>query len=113
MSSGSRIVATWFLVFAAPVADRAARPRVGVVASRKVGGAVCRSHAKRRLRELYRRSPFRPPADLVLVARRGICGAPWPRLVTAYRSALDKLSRRLRQGRGRGAARLTAKERTR
>lgn len=78
-----------------------ARPRLGVVASRKVGGAVIRSRAKRRLREVWRRSGERPPGDLVLVARRGIGEAPWPELVRAYAAALRKArSGRARRRRG-------------
>jgi ribonuclease P protein component len=51
--------------------------RLGVVASRKVGGAVARSRAKRMLREAYRRNRFRlvGKADVVLVARRELLKA--------------------------------------
>lgn len=45
-------------------------PRVGVIASRRVGGAVQRNRAKRLLREAVRHVPLRPGTDLVLVARR-------------------------------------------
>jgi ribonuclease P protein component len=47
--------------------------RLGVVASRKVGGAVLRNRAKRRLRELFRldRHRLSGKVDVVLVARRG------------------------------------------
>lgn len=44
-------------------------PRVGVTASRKVGGSVVRHRVKRRLREIYRRWPRRhelPPLDIVI-----------------------------------------------
>lgn len=48
--------------------------RLGVVTSRKVGGAVMRVRARRRLREVFRRNRFRLRGsfDLVLVARRAI-----------------------------------------
>ncbi len=48
--------------------------RLGVVASRKVGGATHRVKARRRLREAYRqvRYRLRGPVDVVLVARRAI-----------------------------------------
>jgi len=45
------------------------RARVAVIASRRVGGAVQRNRAKRRLRELIRDLPLRGEVDLVLVAR--------------------------------------------
>ena len=53
--------------------------RLGVVASKKVGNAVHRNRAKRRLREAYRRQrdQFSGPYDVVLVARRGLPRAPW------------------------------------
>jgi ribonuclease P protein component len=51
--------------------------RLGIIASRKFGGAVARNRAKRRLRELFRRqSPRRPPpaaiARSILLRFRGV-----------------------------------------
>ncbi len=48
--------------------------RLGVVVSKKVGGAVVRSRAKRWLRETFRlhRHELSAPVDLVLVARGSI-----------------------------------------
>ena len=53
--------------------------RLGVVASLKVGGAVSRNRAKRRLREAFRlhRREFSAGVDVVLVARRGADRAVW------------------------------------
>ncbi len=53
--------------------------RLGVVASRKVGPAVDRVRARRRLRECFRRQRplFKETIDVILVARRGILVAPW------------------------------------
>lgn len=44
-------------------------PRLGITASRKVGGSVVRQRLKRRIREIYRRWKDRgtlPPLDLVV-----------------------------------------------
>ena len=50
--------------------------RLGVVVSRKVGGSVVRSRAKRLLRESFRlhQHELTEPLDLVLVARPSIAG---------------------------------------
>lgn len=50
--------------------------RLGVVASRRIGGAVVRNRAKRLLRELFRRHrhALPPGLDLVLIAHASIAG---------------------------------------
>lgn len=56
--------------------------RLGVVTSRKVGAAVIRVRARRRLREAWRRNRHRfgGPYDVVIVARAGCDRAPWAEL---------------------------------
>jgi ribonuclease P protein component len=51
-------------------------PRLGVVTSRKIGGAVVRSRARRLLRESFRQhqNELAQPVELVLVARPSIAG---------------------------------------
>lgn len=50
--------------------------RVGVIASRRVGGAVVRNRARRLLREVFRRHQraLAGPLDLILIARGSIVG---------------------------------------
>lgn len=57
--------------------------RLGVVSSRRVGGAVQRNRARRLLREAYRRNRHRMAGevDVVLIARRAILDAKWPEIV--------------------------------
>ncbi len=107
LGGGARGVASLLVAFLAPGPPGSGR--LGVVASRRIGGAVSRSRAKRRLREVYRRSRRRPAGDLVLVARRGICEAPWPLVVRDYAAALA----RARRARPRAEGSALARERRR
>ena len=73
--------------------DRAdgARPRIGFTASKKVGNAVLRARAKRRLREAARTvlSPHaRTGCDYVLVARPLTPACDWTRLLDDVEKAL-------------------------
>ena len=64
---GRRLHGALATLHAAP--NREARPRLGVTASRKVGGATVRQRLRRRVREVYRRWEGRgrlPAADLVV-----------------------------------------------
>lgn len=53
-----------------------AKPKLGVVTSRKIGGAVQRTRARRLLRESFRlhQHDFARPVELILVARNSIAG---------------------------------------
>jgi len=75
-------------------ADTAA-PRVGYTCSKKVGGAVERNRAKRRLREAARAvipALGRPGWDYVLIGRAGATAArPFETLVADLEAALARL----------------------
>jgi len=69
--------------------------RLGLTASRKVGGAVERNRARRRLREAARcLLPAAAEAgyDLVLVARAATLRRPFAALVEDLRTALERLN---------------------
>jgi ribonuclease P protein component len=53
-----------------------AAPKLGIVTSKKIGGAVARSRARRLLRESFRlhQHDLARPVELVLVARNSIAG---------------------------------------
>lgn len=88
---GRRVVSRYFVAFI--LAKRDGGLRLGVVASRRVGGAVARNRAKRLLREVFRkRKPDRAvSADLVLVARGAINEATYWDVDTVYQRSVRKL----------------------
>ena len=80
---------------AGALASRTAEPaRVGVIASRRVGNAVVRARARRRLRELFRvnRSRLEPGTWVVLIAKRGIGDAPYDKLRDEWLRLAGRLS---------------------
>jgi len=66
--------------------------RVGVVTSRKVGNAVQRAKARRRLREVFRRhrAGLQGEVDLVFVARASLVKATWADVVSDFLQVVDK-----------------------
>jgi ribonuclease P protein component len=56
-------------------------PQVGVVAGKRVGSAVARNRAKRRLRAAASHCELQPNTVYVLVAERDVLTADFPRLV--------------------------------
>ena len=73
--------------------NRLGHNRLGVTVSVKLGHAVVRNRARRRLRELYRlaQPDMRQGYDLVLVARSRAVEGPWRRMDAAFRKALGQL----------------------
>ena len=69
--------------------------RLGFTATRKVGNAVIRNRAKRRLREAARAmAPLLAVSgsDYVFIARAGTADRPWDRLLDDVKSALTRLA---------------------
>lgn len=64
--------------------------RLGVITSRKVGGAVQRNHGRRLLREVWRRHQleFNQPVDMVLVARPSLAHKQFAQVEADYCQAL-------------------------
>ena len=66
--------------------------RVGITTGKKLGHAVVRNRARRRLREVYRlnESLFKPGFDIVVVARSRCITADFQKLTKAYLSLAGK-----------------------
>lgn len=64
--------------------------RVGVSATRKIGSAVIRNKAKRRARELFRRTKLDAGLDLVIIPRREFAAAPFARLSDDYQAVIRR-----------------------
>lgn len=100
---GRRVSARYLTLIGRP--NALAYDRLGIIASRRVGGAVARNLAKRRLRELFRReaparasADGRRPMDVVVVARPTLVLASFAAVEADFRVAL----RKLREERGHG-----------
>lgn len=67
-------------------------PRLGVVTSKKIGGAVERSRARRLLRETFRQHQHElaQPVELVLVARNSIAGKKLADVEKDFLAALNR-----------------------
>jgi ribonuclease P protein component len=70
--------------------------RLGIAATKKLGGAVQRNRAKRLIREVFRRNKIAPGFDVVIVPHRGLLETSLTTLEADYRTTLE---RRLRQRR--------------
>ena len=68
------------------------RPKLGVVTSKKIGGAVARNRARRLLRESFRQHQheFSQPVELVLVARNSIAGKSFAAVEKDFLAALKR-----------------------
>src|SRR3954465_11067717 len=62
--------------------------RLGIAATKKLGGAVDRNRAKRLVRELFRLNPAPPGYDIVVVPRRTLFDATFSSLAAEYVAAL-------------------------
>ena len=72
--------------------------RVGLTASKKIGNAVCRNRARRRMRALAREHlavMARPGVDYVLIARHDTNSCDWQDLVIGFKKAIRYLHHKL------------------
>lgn len=93
---GRRVAARYVTVLGLP--NAVGRDRLGIIASRRLGGAVVRNRAKRRVREAFRRrQPDQAtqrglrPFDFVVIPRRDIVDAPFAAVEADFLGALRRL----------------------
>jgi len=97
--SGRRWAGPTLVMQAAAHSDgpgRVSRMRVGFTASRRVGNAVVRNRAKRRMRAAAAQvlpTQGRPGSDYVLIARAATADRPFSELIADLERALRRLGR--------------------
>jgi ribonuclease P protein component len=91
---GVRIHGRYSTIFVLP--NNQGLARLGIAATKKLGGAVRRNRAKRLIREVFRRNKIAAGFDIVVVPRRELLEAGLSALEADYRNTLE---RRLRQRR--------------
>ena len=67
--------------------------RLGIIATRRLGGSTRRNHSKRLVREIFRLNKGRPGLDIVVMPRSGFSDAPFLTLEADYRVALQRYER--------------------
>jgi ribonuclease P protein component len=68
--------------------------RLGIAATRKLGGAVVRNRAKRLIREVFRHNKIAPGYDVVVVPKREMLDATLTAIEAEYRQSLERRFRR-------------------
>ena len=69
--------------------------RLGIAATRKMGGAVERNRAKRIVREVFRHHKPTGAIDVVVIPRRELLDAPYERVEAEFRSLLSRSPKRV------------------
>ena len=91
--SGKRRRGRYLTLFTLPNGRDVAR--LGIIATRRVGGAVRRNRAKRRVRELFRHRKGQPGVDIVVLVRPDVPDAPIDALEADYRRTLRNAAVRI------------------
>jgi ribonuclease P protein component len=98
---GARISGRFATIFVLP--NQRAVGRLGIAATKKLGGAVVRNRAKRLIREVFRRNKIAAGFDVVVIPRRELLDATLTVLETDYRKTIERRSHSRRPD---GASRL-------
>jgi ribonuclease P protein component len=95
---GSRVTSRYFTLLSLP--GSGSSDRLGIIASRRFGGAVTRNRAKRRVREIFRHvlersgpDSARLTLDLVAIPRRELLTAAHAVVAADFQRALERSRR--------------------
>ena len=89
--AGRRAHGRHLTIIAAPASGP--ESRLGIVASKKLGGAVVRNRAKRMIRQVFRTASGPDPAsDLVIIPKRSALETAVPELSNDYKLTLRRLA---------------------
>lgn len=72
------------------LANPAGAGRLGIAATRKLGGAVERNRAKRLIREVFRRNKIAKGFDVVVIPKRDLLNANLTVLEADYRAIIER-----------------------
>ena len=86
--TGARVHSRYCTLFVRPNGSDVGR--LGIAATKKLGGAVQRNRAKRLIREIFRHNDIAPGFDVVVVPKREFFGASLTILEADYRSTLER-----------------------
>jgi ribonuclease P protein component len=85
---GARIHGRYSTVFVLP--NKLATARLGIAATKKLGGAVQRNFAKRLIREVFRRNKIAQGFDVVIIPKRELLDTSLTVLEADYRNILQR-----------------------
>ena len=89
---GTRLHSRFFTIFFLP--NQQGAGRLGVAATKKLGGSVQRNRAKRLIREVFRRNKVAPGFDVVVIPKRDLLEASLITLEADYRTLVERRLRR-------------------
>ena len=85
---GTRVNSRYSTVFVLP--NELPSARLGIAATKKLGGSVVRNRAKRLIREVFRRNKIAAGLDVVIIPKRELLDASLTVLEADYRNILER-----------------------
>ena len=102
--SGIKVSGRLMTMFVRP--NVGGRARLGIAATRKIGGAVIRNRAKRLSREVFRHHKPAAAVDIIVIPRREFLDAPYASLEREFDTLLERAAKPGRSRRPRADSRV-------